>query len=153
MVTMVILMIISQQHLLLCQDSWLKEGEKNLFDCRYHYLARIKCTRLLIPTLRPRARKNWKRVLSQVTQNRQYMMLVMSTSFLHCLLLWTQPKEKRKELGKHIQQRKRKSLSDLFKILSSIGMMGNDVILFTTAACRLADFWACFGKLRIMYTF
>lgn len=146
---MVILMLISQQHLLLCQDSWFNNGEKNSFDYRHHYLAEIKC-RLLIPTERPRGRET-KRVLEQMTKNRQYMMLVMSPfRFLYYLLLWTQPKEKRKEMGKHIQQRKRKSLSDLFKILSSIGMMGNNVILFTTTVCRLVDFWACFGKLRIM---
>jgi len=34
-----------------------------------------------------------------------------------------QPKEKQAEMRKHIQQRKRKSLSDLFKMLSSLGMM------------------------------
>ena len=34
-----------------------------------------------------------------------------------------QPKEKQTELKKHIQQRKRKSLSDLFKILALLGMM------------------------------
>ena len=43
-------------------------------------------------------------------------------------------------MGKHIQQRKRKSLSDLFKILSSIGMMGNNVFLLTSTAFRLAEF-------------
>ena len=40
---------------------------------------------------------------------------------LFLLKHFLQPKEKRVELRKHIQQRKRKSLSDLFKTLSSIG--------------------------------
>lgn len=146
---MVILMIISQKHLR-CQDSWLNNGEKN-GGTTISFKSNVL---FWSPPYDLALGKHWKRVLSQMTQNdRQYMMLVMSSCFFHCLVLWTQPKEKRKELGKHIQQRKRKSLSDLFKILSSIGMMGNDVILFTTAVCRLADFWACFGKLRIMYTF
>ena len=38
-------------------------------------------------------------------------------------MLFFQPKEKQTELRKHIQQRKRKSLSDLFKMLALLGMM------------------------------
>ena len=50
--------------------------------------------------------------------------------------LFFQPKEKRAELSKHIQQRKRKSLSDLFKMLASLGMIEVTSCNYTTKMKR-----------------
>ncbi|XP_015771488.1 PREDICTED: midasin-like [Acropora digitifera] len=81
----------------------------------------------------PKLFQKMRKLSSQLLNERGYMQRVLSlddftgevisrSKELQALDVMNQPKEKRKELGKHIQQRKRKSLSDLFKILSSIGV-------------------------------
>lgn len=55
----------------------------------------------------------------------------------YCFInLFLQPKEKRAELSKNIQQRKRKSLSDLFKMLASLGMIAVTSCNYTTIMNR-----------------
>ncbi|XP_068698835.1 midasin-like [Montipora foliosa] len=81
----------------------------------------------------PKLYQRMRKLSAQMLNQRRYMLRVMSldtftgevinsSNELQALDVSNQPKEKQPEMRKHIQQRKRKSLSDLFKTLSSIGV-------------------------------
>ncbi|XP_074625737.1 midasin-like [Acropora palmata] len=123
---------------IILQTEWFISPDhiKGYYDEDLQLASSCEALGLSLPTGHSRLPKlfqKMRKLSSQLLNERGYMQRVLSlddftgevisrSKELQALDVMNQPKEKRKELGKHIQQRKRKSLSDLFKILSSIGV-------------------------------